>query len=384
MVAFVATSQVMTVSLTAPVERQFGLDLLRATAAVMVVLAHGMMYAAASVPALIQPGVILATLGVEIFFVLSGFLIAPGLFAVAEGRMSASRFWLRRAWRTLPSYYIFLLLNMLLVVWFVGDRPPQLSFMFFSQSLITPATTTFFAESWSLAVEEWFYLAAAIAAGVSFRFSPKTGAWFRGVLWLLVVLSPVARAAWTLAQGFEWDSGLRKLTLFRLDAIAVGVLMAAQARRGITPVARNYYTALGAGLSVAALAYVAYVVAAGQYLAPPTTFASAIGGALALSAIGVATALLLPAAALLARSSTFKAFSGVVSRVALWSYALYLCHFPLLLLADHFVPGMQARDPLSLAAGLALWLVVCFLLAAVFYAQVERRLLILRRRVLDE
>ena len=231
MVATVARSQVVNLGAA---ERQFGLDVMRATAALVVVLAHGMIYAAATIPALVLPGVILATVGVEIFFVLSGFLIAPGLFAVTEGRMTASRFWLRRAWRTLPSYYIFLAINLLIVAWFAHDRVPHISYGFFSQSLITPPTSVFFAESWSLAVEEWFYLSAAVAALLSFRFGGKTGAQFRLWLWLLVVLSPVMRAAWCVMQGYPWDSGLRKLTLFRLDAIAIGVLMAARVRDGIS------------------------------------------------------------------------------------------------------------------------------------------------------
>ena len=77
--------------------RQFGLDGVRAAAAAMVVIAHGLMYAGATLPAVVTPAAVLATVGVEVFFVLSGFLIAPGLFAVCDGRMRARRFWLRRA-----------------------------------------------------------------------------------------------------------------------------------------------------------------------------------------------------------------------------------------------------------------------------------------------
>jgi len=365
----------------AAAERQFGLDVLRATAALMVVIAHGMMYAGATIPALILPGVILATLGVEIFFVLSGFLIAPGLFAVAEGRMSASRFWLRRAWRTLPSYYIFLAINWLIFAWFASDRVPNISYGVFSQSLITPPTSAFFAESWSLAVEEWFYLSAAVAAVLSFRFGGKRGAHFRLWLWILVVLSPVARAVWSVAQGYEWDAGLRKLTLFRLDAIAIGVLTAAQVRSGVSALAARQCAGWGVLLCVLAITYVCYVVSVGQYLAPTTAFGSAIFGALALSAIGVGAALMLPAASVMRRPSRQQWLVLPVSQIALWSYALYLCHFPLLLLFDQFFPGLRARESQALAVGLSIWLVVVVVSAATFYALVERRFLALRDRV---
>ncbi len=359
-------------------ERRFGLDVLRATAALMVVLAHGMMYAAATIPALILPGVILATLGVEIFFVLSGFLIAPGLFAVAEGRMTAPRFWLRRAWRTLPSYYIFLAINVLIASWFAHERVPDANYLSFSQSLIAPPTSAFFAESWSLAVEEWFYLSAAIAAALSFNFGGKTGAQFRLWLWMLVLLSPVARAAWSVMQGYEWDAGLRKLTLFRLDAIAIGVLTAAQVRGGIAFAAAGRCAALGTLLCVLAIAYIGYVVSTGQYLAPTLGFGPAISGALALSAIGVGAALLLPAASMMRPPQVAKPLARAVSHVALWSYALYLCHFPLLLLFDRFYPGMRAHQPQALATGLSTWLLAVFATAAIFYTQIERRFLALR------
>lgn len=363
-------------------ERQFGLDVLRATAAVMVVAAHGMMYAAATIPALILPGVILATLGVEIFFVLSGFLIAPGLFSVAEGRMTATRFWLRRAWRTLPSYYIFLAINLLIAAWFAHDRVPDIRYAFFSQSLIAPPASAFFAESWSLAVEEWFYLTAAIAAALSFRLAGNAGATFRLWLWFLVLASPVARAVWSVAQGYEWDAGLRKLTLFRLDAIAIGVLMAATVRGGVRPGAARRWAMLGGVVCVLAISYIAYVLSFGQYLAPVTTLGAALCGAVALSAIGVGTALLLPASSAMRSPLTWPRLARAASKVALWSYALYLCHFPLLLLFDQFFPGLRSREPQRLALGLGLWWIVVFAFAALFYAQVERRTLALRDQLM--
>lgn len=367
-------------------ERQFGLDMMRAMAALMVVLAHGMIYAAATIPALVVPGVTMATLGVEIFFVLSGFLIAPGLFAVAEGRMMASRFWLRRAWRTLPSYYIFLAINLLLVAWFARDRVPNVSYAFFSQSLITPPPSVFFAESWSLAVEEWFYLSAAVAAALSFRFGGKTGAGacahFRLWLWVLVVLSPAARAAWSVMQGYEWDGGLRKLTFFRLDAIAIGVLMAARVRDGMSSAVVRRCVICGVALCALAMVYIGNVVGASQYLSPTVGFAAAFSGALALSATGLGAALLLPAASKLQRPQRAKLIASGVTHIALWSYALYLCHFPLLLLFDQFFPGLRAREPQALLLGMGVWWTVVFAFAALFYTQVERRFLTLRDRVM--
>ena len=363
-------------------DRKFGLDFLRAAAAAMVVLAHGMMYAAASYPQLILPAVVLATLGVEVFFVLSGFLIAPGLFAVAEGKSTAVRFWLRRAWRTLPNYYIFLLINVALSTWIVYGRPPQLSYAIFSQSLVTPSTTTFFAESWSLAVEEWFYLGAAAAAALSFRISGERAVLFRWLLWGMVICLPVARAAWSVMHGYEWDSGLRKLTLLRLDAIAVGVLAAALARSPLSRVFAVRCAICGVALVGAASISVASVVRANEFLAPLASFSIALTGAFTLTLFGVGAALVLPFAARIQRPQSLPIFSTLVSRVALWSYTLYLCHFPLLLLFDEFFPGFRQRQPGSLALGMSLWLILVVLFASAFYAEIESRILAWRDRIL--
>ena len=87
---------------------------------------------------------------------------------------------------------------------------------------------------------------------------------------------------------------------------------------------------------------------------------------------------------MLQRPQQAKLIAGGVSHIALWSYALYLCHFPLLLLFDQFFPGLRAREPLSLLFGMGLWWVAVFAFAAIFYTQVERRFLVLRDRTMAQ
>jgi peptidoglycan/LPS O-acetylase OafA/YrhL len=118
--------------------RVFGLDILRATAIVLVLAAHTW-----PTKAYQQWPHAFAVLGVELFFVLSGFLIGGILIRLAEeGRLRTLRdvwgFWRRRWFRTLPNYYLFLGLHLVWRTWVLGF-PDQVAtnweYLFFVQNL---------------------------------------------------------------------------------------------------------------------------------------------------------------------------------------------------------------------------------------------------------
>lgn len=101
--------------------------------------------------------------GVNLFFVLSGFLITGILLETRHKTDYYRRFYIRRALRILPLYYGILLL--LIVVWRAGltDRPFSWAFLGFSAIYLANTTPLFdvpiqFGVLWSLAVEEHFYL----------------------------------------------------------------------------------------------------------------------------------------------------------------------------------------------------------------------------------
>ena len=135
--------------------RIFGLDLMRFFAIVFVVFGH-IWYV---FPQLHFMGHIWV-FGVEVFFVLSGFLIGGILIKVLEKEVSKRalyNFWVRRWFRTLPNYYLFLLINIIAFSYFKDSYQWNYSYLFFLQNLAW-MPERFFSVSWSLAVEEWFYL----------------------------------------------------------------------------------------------------------------------------------------------------------------------------------------------------------------------------------
>ena len=138
-------------------KRIFGLDILRAMAIIDVVIVHG--------------GTVLGNIetafpwiklipGVPLFFVLSGFLIGSMLINIFEKEnvsFSVILNFLKRRWfRTLPNYYLILILNILFVYFgIIKEDFTQFNFSFFifSQNLFRPFYG-FFWESWSISIEE--------------------------------------------------------------------------------------------------------------------------------------------------------------------------------------------------------------------------------------
>jgi peptidoglycan/LPS O-acetylase OafA/YrhL len=137
-------------------ERQPGLDLLRALAIIVVVIYH------AGIMGFPLPGQAhrFGWIGVDLFFVLSGYLIGGQLLApLARGEgIKLGRFFARRALRILPAYLIILAIYFLLPPW--REYPemfPLWKFLLSVQNIGLRGGTAF-SHAWSLAVEDQFYL----------------------------------------------------------------------------------------------------------------------------------------------------------------------------------------------------------------------------------
>jgi peptidoglycan/LPS O-acetylase OafA/YrhL len=216
-----------------------GLDLLRAIAISLVMLFHASLLRLDSAQHWI---VRFGWMGVDLFFVLSGFLIAGQLFRpFARGsKPNYPRFFARRLLRTLPAYLV--VLAAYFVVPSIRERPniqPLWQFLTFTENLlIVPPLPKAFSHAWSLCVEEQFYLLLPAAfAIVALRPSASKiiglivivflgGMVVRGYLWLHRVgsepFSPTANvnsaAYMTLIYWPTWG---------RLDGLLAGVTAAA-------------------------------------------------------------------------------------------------------------------------------------------------------------
>ena len=136
--------------------RQPGLDLLRALAIIVVVVYH------AGVMGFPLAGDVhrFGWIGVDLFFVLSGYLIGGQLLAplARQQPIDLGRFFARRALRILPAYFVILAIYVLLPAW--REYPemfPLWKFILSVQNIGLRGGTAF-SHAWSLAIEDQFYL----------------------------------------------------------------------------------------------------------------------------------------------------------------------------------------------------------------------------------
>ncbi len=210
-----------------------GLDIARAAAILMVLASHcGSIFAGWLGLQLPLQIAILGFYGVELFFVLSGFLIGRLLIDLLA-RKPTFRDWrifmVRRWMRTLPLYYV--CLAALAVIWrpqFWDPHRTQLwadlpYYITMTQNLAWPQIDGWFAVTWSLTVEEWFYLTfSAVLLAAAALSSRRTALLIS--LAIFLIIPPILRALIPLAA--SWDEVTSKLTPLRFDAIAAGVLAA--------------------------------------------------------------------------------------------------------------------------------------------------------------
>jgi peptidoglycan/LPS O-acetylase OafA/YrhL len=139
-------------------ERQPGLDLLRALAIIVVVIYHAALFGF-KLPGRVDR---FGWIGVDLFFVLSGYLIGGQLLAplARERPIKLGRFFARRALRIVPAYFVILAVYFLLPSWreYPDMAQPFWKFILSVQNIALHGGTAF-SHAWSLAVEDQFYLA---------------------------------------------------------------------------------------------------------------------------------------------------------------------------------------------------------------------------------
>lgn len=177
--------------------RLLGLDILRLLAVVLVMGRHmpsppESWPAVARLPLLtwIQGGWV----GVDLFFVLSGFLVSGLLFAEykSRGKLEVSRFYMRRAWKIYPPFFTLIVATIALQM--LCGHPIPLSSLasecFFLQSYVP----SLWNHTWSLAVEEHFYVLLPLVLALILRWNRDSPTPMRPVLTVAAVVAVASLA----------------------------------------------------------------------------------------------------------------------------------------------------------------------------------------------
>ncbi|HME88847.1 MAG TPA: acyltransferase [Chthoniobacterales bacterium] len=216
-------------------ERQPGLDLLRALAIIVVVIYH------AGIMGFPTPGRVhrWGWIGVDLFFVLSGYLIGGQLMSAARSRthsevrgqgIDLKRFYARRALRIMPAYFVILAIYIFLPSWReYPEMTPWWKFLLSIQNIGLHGGTAF-SHAWSLAVEDQFYLTLPVILLFVTRW-PRTAL----IVPCLIVLGGILLRTFLAYQNLGdtgvsfrgFQSWIYYPTWTRLDPLVFGVGLAA-------------------------------------------------------------------------------------------------------------------------------------------------------------
>ncbi len=345
-------------------KRNAALDFLRGSAAFAVAIPH---YLTTNAP--FQPlAEATAIAGVEVFFVLSGFVLAPQIVGsvIGKPRRNLGVFLARRWMRTIPPYVVALVAVALLT----GNLLTRdcLRYLFYVENLFTFANhTDFYPVAWSLAVEEWFYLLfAPIMFAVGWLLARRDRR-MEAAFAVLFILA-VAGLRLSFAPG-DWDLNVRRVTMFRIDSIVWGFLLYLAFERWAP---RAPSRLAGRRLLVAVVALLAGSIALELWLAA----AALGGGAAAREAFPYASALfgmILVGVFALADGafggSLVRRFSFFIGRI---SYSVYLFHIIVVMALKPKIASWP------LAAQLAVYCLVICSFSTLFWSGFERPILAAR------
>lgn len=354
--------------------RLHGLDTLRAFAVLAVMLYHLTIFG--ELPGRILPVTYHGWMGVDLFFVLSGFLIGQQLLKpYLRGKSpSIGDFYLRRAYRILPVYLVVVALYFLVPAW--REAPaigPLWKFLTFTMNFGFSFRHRAFSHAWSLCVEEHFYLVLPLLVTLLMR---KPSARRTTLTIAFVVLFGLALRYYLVARyPDEIYTHVYYTSYTRLDGLTAGVTLAIL--KTFRPAAWDRLTQRGHTLLLAGIACIAPVVwmFRNQDLGSDTGSARwgiIVGLPLLSLGLGLITASAMSRNGLLARARIPGA-----QTLATLAFALYLTHKEIgHLLMERFPTITQPQGP----ASWLLYAVACLGCAWMLHVAIERPMLRLRDR----
>jgi peptidoglycan/LPS O-acetylase OafA/YrhL len=362
-------------------KRVLSLDVLRGIAILLVMFHHNTILYTQSGSLAPMTHILyeLGWTGVDLFFVLSGFLIGGLLMQEIQstGSLHVGRFLLRRGFKIWPLYAVFVAAQLLLLGPLSGKT------FGFSLHAMLPALVhlqNYFycpiTHLWSLAVEEHFYLLLPMVLWGLLRFtSPAKFSRSLGLVLTLVLIACLVIRCLTLKPPFELYSH-RFETHIRIDSLAVGVLLAWV--RSFHPagwsrlIAGRWFMLL---LAVAALTPVVFIDAEAHWFGYTFEYTEIY--------LGYACLLIFALGCGPARLGVITAIARAMAFVGSISYGIYLWHMTAdYELARHVFNRLHINSAVTYSAATAINFGACILVGWLATLAIERPFLRLRERLL--
>ncbi|HEY6466700.1 MAG TPA: acyltransferase [Candidatus Acidoferrales bacterium] len=318
----------------------------------------------------------IAILAVEIFFVLSGYVLAPQILLClsAPRRNYFLVFWTRRWMRTIPPYFVALVVATILFhqAW----SADFLRYATYTQNLFGQHNSDdYYQVAWSLSVEEWFYLSFPISLFFSLillaRVSPARS-WVSKeraiVLCAISYIVAVTCIRSAFGDSADWGPAVRRVVAFRVDAIAYGFLLylyvagpGADMLKRCRPAVLALAVAMSAFAAFSLLGQIANQADWAKIAYP--FVAAAFSCSCLLFAIRVNSAI--------AGSRALRAVSVIGGRI---SYSVYLFHIIFLTVIGSYFSGY------TLLAQFCLYIGATGVFTLVFFRLFEKPILLARPR----
>lgn len=286
------------------IKRNQALDVLRGIAILLVLAFH---YSSSKV-------VTGGWSGVDLFFVLSGFLVAGLLFKEYKriGKIDTMRFWIRRGFKIYPSFYVLMAFTAAYWLFTKGHESDKLlAEIFFVQNYFP----RIWGHTWSLAVEEHFYLILPVFLFVLLRRAGRKSEPFAKVPWVFLCLAVLCLGLRILefSMGVKADT-IHVETHLRVDSLFAGVALAYY---------RHFRPELFARVARKPLWVPGLVLISPAFvLRPESEFICTVGYTLLYTGFGCILVWAVD------RPPSRIAVARVLAWIGYYSYSIYLWHLP--------------------------------------------------------
>lgn len=352
-----------------------GIDLVRLFAISMVVLYHSefLFEGLISFPFLSY----IPFYGSDVFFVTSGFLIGSRLLYQLEQKAEFTgtdfkSFYLKRAIKILPAYYLMLGVNIILAYFQIMPgtiSTKLLSFVPLMQNFFKPYDFIMW-ESWSLGVEHWFYFLFPLMIwallSVKRNISPSTAFLTTASTFILIplLLRFIANddMQW---EHVYWDLHIRKMVFMRLDAIGYGILSAFLFHR----YSHNWkkYSYPSAFLGIMVFIFVGLI---------SNVRDNQLSSSLELALIAIGIACFLPVMTSIGIKPLQKGLKMISERI----YTVYLTHIPAAYIIYYALPVSESS---FLVLRYLLYLCLVTILSLILFVAVEQPIIRNRSKIVS-
>lgn len=214
-------------------KRIFGIDLMQTFAIAMVLFAQFILIFPQTNAIVLQVASLLHYLGLEVFFISSGYVLGKIIYAVFEkddfGFKAVVQFLKRRFFQIYPLYFLIVCIN-ILITFLVGYHIKESwSYFLFLQNFTTP-NPTFFSESWVISVIVFASVLLPfllLIFNTFFKNNNKSKAFLITTIFLITTFlftKWIYNSSTSNTNINQWDVALKSVVIYRLDAVFIGVL----------------------------------------------------------------------------------------------------------------------------------------------------------------